>query len=402
MTTPQPSHPASPGWSSTTKLIVGLSITAVIAILLIQFRFILGPLIMAFVVAYLMQPVAAYFSRITHLSWKPSVNLVFLIFVVSLITLVFMLGLVVVQQGQSLYKVVESFITDLPNLVEELTSQTYQVGPFVIDFSQTNLEDVVNQVIPNLQSPLSQIGSIITSLASGTLGTLGWILFSLVIAFFLLTETTTVSDALVPIEIPFYGPDMRMLGIELRKVWNAFLRGQVIVIGLVIVTYSIFLLVMGVRYSLALALLLGIARLIPYIGPLIAWATTFVVILFQSGNYFGLEQWQYGLIVMGIGLLIDQVYDNLVSPRLLGDTLGIHPAALLVMAIVGANLLGVVGLILAAPVLATLMLVVRYVTRKMLDLDPFPPETDRLPVHKLRWKGLRTFVRYLRSKFRRA
>jgi predicted PurR-regulated permease PerM len=402
MTTPQLPEPGSTNWSSTTKLIVGLSIVAIIAAFLIQFRFIIGPLLMAFVLAYLLHPLAGYFSRLTHLSWKASVNLVFFVFVTVLLALVFLVGLALVQQGQSLYLLVVQFVDDLPALAEEISSQTYALGPFVIDFSQYNLGDLVNQVLTNLQGPLSRIGSIITSLASGTLGTLGWILFILVIAFFLLTETESVTDTLVPIELPFYNPDMRQLGVELRKIWNRFLRGQVALIALVIISYSIMLLAFGVRYSLALALLIGLARLVPYIGPLVAWATTFVVIMFQSGNYFGLQQWLFGLIVIGIGILLDQVFDNVVSPRMLGERLGIHPAALLVMAIVAANLLGVVGLILAAPALATFQLMVRYVTRKMLELDPFPPEAEHSPEQEGVFRRMKVLWRYFRNRLNRS
>jgi predicted PurR-regulated permease PerM len=402
MTTPQLPESGSSNWSSTTKLIVGLSIVAIIAAFLIQFRFIIGPLLMAFVLAYLLHPVAGYFSRLTHLAWKASVNLVFFVFVIILLALVFLVGLALVQQGQSLYLLVVEFVQDLPALAEQISSQTYTVGNFVIDFSQYNLVDLVNQVLTNLQGPLSRIGSIITSVAGGTLGTLGWILFILVIAFFLLTETKSVTDTLVPIELPFYTPDMRQLGIELRKIWNRFLRGQMALITLVIITYSIMLLAFGVRYSLALALLIGLARLVPYIGPLVAWVTTFVVIFFQSGNYFGLQQWMFGLIVIVIGIMVDQFFDNIVSPKIMGERLGLHPAALLVMAIVAANLLGVVGLILAAPALATFQLMVRYVTRKMLELDPFPIEEEHLPEQTGIFYRLKVLWRYLRNRYNRA
>jgi predicted PurR-regulated permease PerM len=172
-------------------------------------------------------------------------------------------------------------------------------------------------------------------------------------------------------------------------------------IALVIITYSLYLLILDVRYSLALALLLGLARLVPYVGPFIAWAVTYVVIIFQGTNYFGLQQWAFGLLVIGIGILIDQVYDNVVSPRLLGDRLGIHPAALMVMAVVAANLLGVVGLILAAPALATLQVIARYITLKMLEQDPFQThEPEKTPARQKHKQRLRVLWRYLRSKFK--
>jgi hypothetical protein len=71
-------------------------------------------------------------------------------------------------------------------------------------------------------------------------------------------------------------------------------------------------------------------------------------------------------------LIIDQIFDNLVSPRIMADVLKVHPAGVLVMALVAANLLGILGVVIAAPILATLQLIGRYVLRKMFDQDPWP------------------------------
>ena len=180
-----------------------------------------------------------------------------------------------------------------------------------------------------------------------------------------------MSGGLVHIEIPGYNTDIRRLGSELRRTWNAFLRGQVIMFGLVFITYSILMTALGVRYSVGIALMAGLARFIPYIGSWATWTTLILVSFFQGGNYFGLLPWQYTLLAFVVAILADQVFDNLISPRILGQTMGVHPAAVLVAAIVAANLIGFIGLVLAAPVLATLVIVGRYAIRKMLDLDPW-------------------------------
>src|SRR5690606_39840006 len=80
----------------------------------------------------------------------------------------------------------------------------------------------------------------------------------------------------------------------------------------------------------------------------------------------------YALLVVVTGLVLDQIFDNLVSPRFLGNALGVHPAAVLVGALIASRLIGVIGLVLAAPVVATLKLLADYVLRKMFDQDPFP------------------------------
>jgi hypothetical protein len=80
-----------------------------------------------------------------------------------------------------------------------------------------------------------------------------------------------------------------------------------------------------------------------------------------------------------VALLIDQVHDNLVSPRLMGQTLKVHPAFVLIAAFISANLFGILGIVIAAPMLASLQLFGRYTMRKMLDEDPWPSSEESLP-----------------------
>ena len=184
-------------------------------------------------------------------------------------------------------------------------------------------------------------------------------------------------NPLTSIEIPGYDADIRRLARELELIWDAFLRGQVILFTLALLIFSLVLSALGTRYFMALALLAGLARFVPYLGAPITWTITALVVYFQAGNYLGLAPWQYALVVIGFVIVIDNIFDSLVSPRFLGQRLGVHPAAVLVAAIIAANLLGLIGVVLAAPVLASLMLVGRYIFRKMLELDPWPePELE--------------------------
>jgi predicted PurR-regulated permease PerM len=143
-----------------------------------------------------------------------------------------------------------------------------------------------------------------------------------------------------------------------------------------LISYTILMTVLGVRYAIAIAILAGLSRFVPYVGTATAWTVTALVAFFQPFNYFGLDPWQYTLLVIGSAVILDQIFDNLISPRLFGQTLGIHPAAVLIAAILSANLIGLIGLVLAAPAVATFKLVGRYIFRKMLDLDPWPVEDE--------------------------
>jgi predicted PurR-regulated permease PerM len=212
----------------------------------------------------------------------------------------------------------------------------------------------------------------VSTIATSAVTALGWGLFVLVIAYFLLARTGRVTDDLIQLDIPGYNADIRRLGIELRRIWNVFLRGQLVIFLLAILLYTVLLTALGLRYALGIAILAGLARFIPYVGPFIVWVVTTMVSLFQSNNYFGLENWAYTLLVVGLCLILDLILDNIVVPRFHGETLGLHPAAVLVAAIAAAQLIGLLGLVLAAPVLASMILIIRYAIRKLLDLDPWP------------------------------
>jgi len=381
--------PDFPIWSSSTKLVVGLTFVAIIAALLIRFQTLLGPLILTFMLTYLLHPLVESLSNNTRLTWRMSVNLVYIVLVVILVSLFTVTGFAVVQQFQSLVRVIDRFVTGLPNMIADLSTQSYAIGPYVIDFSQylstDNLTIIADQVLSAVQPLLGQAGGLLATLASQTASTIGWGFFVVLVSYFLLAEMSRIPNPLDSIEIPGYGPDIQRLSRELALIWNAFLRGQMILFTLTLLVFSMVLSALGTRYFLALALLAGLARFVPYVGPFITWTVTALVAYFQAGNYLGLVPWQYALIVIVFVIVIDNIFDSLVSPRILGDSLGVHPAGVLVAAIIAANLLGLVGVVLAAPVLASLNLIGRYTIRKMFDVDPWPEPELKLPLVVYPW-----------------
>ncbi len=394
---------ASPSWGATTKLIVGLSFVAVGAALLITFRSIIGPLILAFMIAYLLLPVIARLSAGFKISWRMAVNLVYVLIVLLLIGSFTAAGLAIIQQTQSLIGFIQRNMAAIPDLVNELSSQTYQFGPFEFSLAKYDLTPILDQALAAIQPALGRAGGLISTFAGGAAVTISWALFVILISYFLLAESRRVSDELVSVDIPGYSGDVRRLGKELGIIWNSFLRGQFVIILLVMLSYAVLMSVLGVRYALVIAIMAGIARFIPYLGPLVLWIVTILVTYFQGSNYFGLPQIYYPILVFGIGFLMDQVFDNLIGPRLLGQSLGIHPAAVLVTAIVAARMIGLIGLVLAAPVLASVLLFGRYMLRKMLDIDPWagaeisarPPEIPWVKwgqVIRGLWQKIRGFV----------
>jgi predicted PurR-regulated permease PerM len=360
----------SPRWGSTTKLIVGLTFVAIVAALMIQFHTIIGPLFLAFIFSYLLHPLAGFLSRKLRISWRAAVGIVFLFILLLLIGLLTVGGVGLVNQIQSLITVLQNSLEKLPELLATAASFG---GRFGLDLAQFDISTISEQLLSFGQSLLSQMGSLLSSVAGSVASFLGWTLFVLLISFFVTAESGGLREDMLRVEIPGYAEDLRRLGHELGIIWNAFLRGQFIIFFATVAIYFVVLTILRVDYAIWLALAAGFARFVPYVGPAINWTVLVLVTFFQADKPFFVSQpLYYTLVVLVVALLIDQVFDNIVSPRILADALRVHPAAVLVAALIAANLLGVLGVVIAAPMLATLQLFGQYTVRKMFDLDPWP------------------------------
>ena len=376
----------SPRWGAMTKLVVALTFIAILAWVFSRFQSIIPPLLMAFILSYLLYPVASLLNRRLHFSWRASVGSLFALLLVILLGLLTVGGLGLVQQIQSLIRLVQNSLVELPQLIANIAEWLDTRSPIPVDVSTFDINALTDQLISVVQPLLGQTGQLLGTVASGAAQVFGWAAFILLVSFFVLSESGGLRGSIIRLNIPGYNEDVSRLGRELGRIWNAFLRGQIIIFFMTVIVYTILLSILGLRYAIGLAFLAGLARFLPYIGPAINWVILVLVAYFQPFKLFGMEPLAYTLLVVVLALIIDQIFDNLVSPRIMADALKVHPAGVLVMALVAANLLGILGVVIAAPFLATLQLFGQYVLRKMFDQEPWPegePVTGSRPTQTL-------------------
>ncbi len=390
---------SSPRWGATTKLLVGLVILGIATFLINRFSNLITPLLIIFIFAYLLHPVTSFIAKNLRISWKASVNLLYLVILVLLIGLLTLGGVGLVGQIQSLVASVQEILTDLPAFISDLSGRVFEIGPFTLDMHTVDLNDISQRLLAYVQPLLGQTGNLLGTVAGGAAEVLGWTLFILLVSYFVMAESSGLQSDLIKVDIPGYNEDFRRLGNELSRIWNAFLRGQFIVFTLAAVVFTILFSIFGVRYAIGLAFMAGLAKFLPYIGPFITSTTIALVTFFQSDKPFlpfGEPIW-YTVIVLVTTSFIDNIIDNLITPRIMARALKVHPAAVLVTALIFANLLGIIGVVIAAPLLATVTLLGRYVTRKMFDLDPFPAETRN--TRDADSDILRRIAKFFQSKF---
>lgn len=392
--------PSSPRWSANEKVVVAIAAMVIIGALIVRFRELIVPILFAFIVAYLLLPLASAMSRKIPLSWSIAVNIIYLVFVLILLGLLTWGGVGLVGQIQNLITSIQKYATDLPAIIDSLSNKVIMIGPFRLDFSTIDWLTIGQNIMAYVEPALGKLGGLVGTLATRAVAVLGWMAFVLVVSYFFLLESGGLRHRIIEIDIPKYSDDIHRLINKLGLIWSAYLRGQIIIFFTKVLAYTALLSLLGVHYAIAVAIVGGFASFLPYIGPAITWIVLGLVTYFQGGNMFGLSPLWFMLISIGVALLIDQAFDNLVAPRVMAQALKVHPAFVLIAAIIAANLLGLVGIVLAAPLLATLQLIGRYTLRKLLDLNPWPPGDDKLPPRRqIRWLAkLRSWWRKRRGK----
>jgi predicted PurR-regulated permease PerM len=363
--------PTSPKWSNTTKVFVTVAILLTVVALLIRFSNLIPTLVTAFIIAVLYHPIAEWLNKKLKISWGWSVGIIYLITLILLFGLITLGGIALISQVQGLITFLQTTLYQIPDLLEQLATTIIKIGPFTLDFTYINWGEIGNQLLTAVEPILARLGNIIGGIATGAFGFIGSFILSLITSFLLITETGGVRERILKLEIPGYQEDFLRLGEKINHVWNAFLRGQALVILIRIAIYTTVLGTLGLRYFIGMSLLAALGNFIPYIGVAVVWTIYFLVALFQGTTILGLEPFPYALLVMGVGWFIDNLYDSLFTPRIMGDALKLHPAVIMIAALIGLNLFGILGVLLAAPTAATLKILLIYAENKLTDKNPW-------------------------------
>ena len=363
-------------WSAFTKRAVALIVLALVALMIYRFRDVLPPLMIAFLLAFILSPIVGFLTNRLHLSRGPATALVFLVLIVGMVGVVVAAPVSIVPNVARAVRETQfdtiRIITDLGAFFE----QPVEIGGYALDLS-----DVYQELSAMLTSFVASVAEgtldVVFDIASGAF----WLVIILITAFYLVKDTGRIIEQLDNLAPPGYRDDFIRLRQQIADAWNAFLRGQ-LVMGLVMAAITtVVCMAVGLPYAVVMGLIAGVMEFIPNLGPILALIPAVLVALFEGPTFLPLSNFWFAVLVTGLYLVIQQVEGNLILPRVLGSSLNLHPLVVLLGVIVGGSLAGILGMLLAAPVLATLRVVGRYIFCRLYDRDPFaePEEEAALP-----------------------
>lgn len=370
----------SPAWSANSKRTIVIILFIFALLLVYRIRILLVPLSIAIILAYLIEPAVNLITRRTSIPRIFAILIIYLTLLIAFISIPVTAITPIVTQGSL-------FISNIPGYLEQLgiffSEPIILVEGYEIPVDQLPLDQVFTSLSANLVEIVQTLGgqtlSIFGSVATVTISAVGWIILTLMISFYIVKDHDRFFEWVLSLVPPSYHHDVRELGGEISLTWNAFLRGQLVLCLVVGVTVYVVLTALGVPNARNLAIIAGLMELVPTFGPVIAAIPAVLIALFQSdASWLGslMTPFWFGLLISGIYALIYQIENYYLVPRIIGYHLKLHPLIILLGVVAGASIAGVFGILLAAPVMASVRLILRYIYYKLVDTPPFPEKKE--------------------------
>ena len=374
----------SPPWGRTTKAIVAVSVLLLLAISIWRFRDLISPLITAVILAYLLNPLIVMVMARLKVERGRGVLIVYVVILALLVGGGFALTIISVNQvadiisnfPELLAAAIESLQSFSQGIVASIFASTLTVGPFTFDparlLAQLDAQQAVRQIVAVIEPFVTRGGSFAAWLAQATVRVIGSSFLILVFSIYIATDMPRIGRLISDIaNQPGYRHDADRLLADFARIWNAYLRGQVVLALTIGAVVTVALLVLGVNNALGLGVLAGLLEFLPIVGPVVSAIVAILVAVFQDGNFWDLSPLWHAGIVAAVMIVIQQLENNILVPRIVGRALDLPPLVTMVAVLMGTSLAGILGAVLATPVVATIKLLGGYAWRKMLDLPPF-------------------------------
>jgi predicted PurR-regulated permease PerM len=343
---------------------------ALVALLVFLWVFsdILLPFIMGMALAYLLDPVADLLER-SGMSrfWATIAIVVLTVLVLTIVALI----AVPLLAGQ-----LAAFLERLPTYADELQSLgQWFLGTRIGQLfkSQANMPDM-DQIVAQ---GVAWVGTVLASVWAGgqaLISVVSLIVITPVVAFYLLYDWDHMLDQVDTLLPREHAETVRRLGREINAAIAAFIRGQGTVCLFLGLFYAISLSIVGLNFGFLIGSVAGVISFIPFVGTIVGFLLSVGVAIFQFW-----PDWAWILVIVGIFAVGQFIEGNILQPRLVGSSIGVHPVWLMFALFAFGSLFGFVGVLLAVPVTAAIGVLVRFAVERYrmsplyLDRGPEPP-----------------------------
>jgi predicted PurR-regulated permease PerM len=352
-------------WRPSFRYMVGLLLLAALAGFVYYAREAIQPLVISAFIAYLFNPAAVYLAEKTRLSRRTAVAIVYftalvLLFAVPATVTPFFLD-ELSGVGRDLFNLLGEF--------QEMLAEPLAFMGMSFDLSE------VGQSLGGLQSflitPLPEDAFwLIESTSRGTI----WVLVIVVTVYLFLAYWPDMRDWLLNLAPPSAREEAQILYGQVRAVWMAYLRGQILLMFIVGVIFTIAWYILGIPGAFVLGVIAGLFTLVPDLGPILAVALAMGVALLEGSTWIPLSNAWVTVIVFIVYFVLINLKNMWLRPVIMGRSVHMNEGLIFVVILVATILNGILGALLVVPVLASSVIVFNYLIRKVLGRPPFEKE----------------------------
>ena len=352
-------------WSLTIRYIVAVIGFIAIVALMFYAPVALTNLVIAAFVAYLINPAVVYLSEHTRMKRPTAVNVVYFTAVILLLGLPATLAPIFYDEA----RIVVEDLLDLSNQVGDSLSQPVQIGN--LEFHLEEWAQSLTQVQEAVLTPLPE--EALKLLETTSVGVL-WFLVILVSVYLFLAHWPEMRDSLINAAPVPYRPELQELYNRIERVWMAYLRGQIVLMIIVGVVFTIVWLIMGIPGALVLGVIAGLFTLVPDVGPFLAIMLAAGVALLEGSTYgilSDLPNFWVAAIVIGTYLILINAKNFFLRPMIMGRSVHMNEGLVFVIIMIATIREGIIGALLVVPLVASVVVIAGYVHRKVLGLPAF-------------------------------
>ncbi|MGF7185381.1 sporulation integral membrane protein YtvI [Desulfitispora alkaliphila] len=320
--------------------------------LLIKVKAILPSFLVAAFMAYLLSPLVYQLEKL-GLPRALAIVLIYISFVVTTALVIINILPMVIKDLNIFAKVIPDYINQLRQWALELERDYSRMTMpesirEAIDESAQQFEEWVVRFTNNL---VERIISFFTQVLH--------LLIAPILAFYLLKDWSNIEQGLYRLLPVKFRTETQTLMHDINRVLRKFIRGHIIVATIVSIMTTGGLMALGMEFALILGIIAGIFDLVPYFGPVIGAIPAVALALLESQTM--------ALYVIILFVVIQQIETNIISPKIMGDSLGLHPLSIIFSVLAGGALFGILGVLLAVPTIAICRVIFSYLIEKLVE-----------------------------------
>jgi predicted PurR-regulated permease PerM len=364
-------------WPYATKLTISLLLLLFFIYLLSRFQQIVAPIIIAIIIAYILNPIVNSVQKKLHLPRSLIVIMTYILFIAILATILIVIIPSMSQNLDQLQINPQQIITAIENAL----AQDYTVGSYTIHPSA-----IAGQLFGALQGLLQPVVGQTISIAKSIITSIFWIILILLVSFYLIKDGEQLRSWVNSHLPPAFESDFKLIQSEINLIWAAFFRGQIVLSTIVAGVFISLGLIIGLPFAIGMGILAGLLEFFPSIGHTIWLVIAALLAFFLGSTWLPLPNWIFMLLVIGLEVIFEQFDMNYLIPRIVGRRLHLPPLVVILGIVAGAILAGVIGIPLAAPTIASMRVIGRYIFANLFDMDWTPiNETQPLPPPRVYW-----------------